>query len=75
MCRNDELSWLFTKRFRVRYGYPLSTLFAKNSQNLLRIAVITILLTFIYLIYLVAQNLLVNNQLNSSFNATYLCGT
>ena len=38
-------------------------LFAENSQILLEISVITILLTFIYL---VALNLLVNKQLNSS---------
>ena len=38
-------------------------LFAENSQILLKISVIPILLTFIYL---VALNLLVNNQLNSS---------
>ena len=41
----------------------LFILFAENSQILLKISVIPILLTFIYL---VAINLLVNNQLNSS---------
>ena len=58
MCRNHELSWFFTKRFSVFF-----ILFAENSQILLKISVIPILLTFIYL---VALNQLVNNQLNSS---------
>ena len=40
---DDELSWLFTRRFRV-----FSILFAENSQNLLKISVIPILLTLIY---------------------------
>ena len=52
------MSWLFTNRFRVCF-----ILFAKNSQILLKISDIPILLTFMYL---VALNLLVNNQLNSS---------
>ena len=39
--------------------------FAENSQILLKISVIPILLIFIYL---VALNLLVNNQLNSLSN-------
>ena len=63
---DDELSWLFTRRFRV-----FSILFAENSQNLLKISVIPILLT---LIYLEALNLIVNNQLNSSSNSTHHCG-
>ena len=50
----DELSWLFTKRFRVFF-----ILFAENSQILLKISVIPILLTFMCL---VALNLLVNNS-------------
>ena len=54
MCRNDELSWSITKRFRAFYLIW---------RILLKISVITILLTFIYL---VALNLLVNNQLYSS---------
>ena len=41
----------------------LFILFSENSQILLKISVIPILLGFIYL---VALNLLVNNQLNSS---------
>ena len=60
----DELSWLFTKRFRAFYLIC--------SQILLKISVIPILLTFIYL---VALNLLVNNQLNSSSNSTHHFGT
>ena len=46
----------------------LLILFAENSQILLKISVIPILLTFIYL---VAHNLLVNKQLNSSSNSTH----
>ena len=42
----------------------LFIIFAENSQILLKISVIPILLTFIYL---VALNLVVINQLNSSF--------
>ena len=63
----DELSWFFTKRFRVFF-----ILFAENSQILLKNSVIPILLTFIYL---VALNLLVNKQLNSLSNSTHHCGT
>ena len=47
-------------------------LIAENSQIFLKIFVISILLTFIYL---VALNLLVTNQLNSSSNSTHRCGT
>ena len=54
-CRNDELSWLFANRFWDIY------LICRKSQILLKISVIPILLTFMYL---VALNLLVNNQLN-----------
>jgi hypothetical protein len=46
----------------------LFILLAENSQTLLKIPVIPILLTFMYL---VALNLLVNNQLNSSSNSTH----
>ena len=62
---DDELSWLFTKRFRTFIS------FAENGQILLKISVIPILLTFIYL---VALNLLVNNQLNSLLYSTHHCG-
>ena len=47
-------------------------LFAENSQILRKISVIPILLTFIYL---VALNLLVNNQLKSLSNSTHHSGT
>ena len=45
MCRNDELSWLLA------LGYLLFILFSENSQILLKISVIPILLTFIYLVH------------------------
>ena len=60
---DDELSWLFTKRFRAFY------LICRNSQILLKISIISILLTFMYLVEL---NLIVNSptqlivELNSS---------
>ena len=47
-------------------------IYAENSQILLKIYVIPILLNFIYL---VALNLSVNNQLNSLSNSTHHCGT
>ena len=51
-CRNDGCLLKNSKLF---------ILFAENSQILFKISVIPILLTFIYL---VAPNLIVNNQLN-----------
>ena len=63
----DELSWLFTTRFRVFF-----ILFAENNQILLKISVFPILLTFIHL---VALNLVVNTKHNSSSNSTHHCGT
>ena len=54
---DDELSWLFTKRFKT--FYPIYRKCPNPSQNFC----FPIFLTFIYL---VALNLLVNNQLNSS---------
>ena len=60
---DDELSWLFTKRFRAFY------LICWKKYLILNIFVIPIFLTFIYLVLL---NLLVNNQLNSSSNSTHL---
>ena len=63
MCHNDELSWLFTSE--------LFILFADHSQILLKISVIPILLTFMYiLMYLVALNLLVHNQLIVELNSS-----
>ena len=60
---NDELSWLFTSRFRTFY------LNCKKIAKSFKISVISILLTF--------MNLLVNNQLSSfsysnSSNATII---
>ena len=55
ICRNDELSLTMSWEFFI--------LFVESNQNLLKISVIPILLTFIYLL---AHNMLVNNQLNSS---------
>ena len=63
MCRNDELSSTMSWVGCLPTDSELFILFAENSQILLKIYVIPILLTFIYL---VALNLLVNNQLNSS---------
>ena len=63
MCRNDELSLTMSWVGCLLKDSELFILFAENSQNLLKISVIPILLT---LIYLEALNLLVNNQLNSS---------
>ena len=56
---DNELNWLFTKRFRA---------FILFAENRLKNSVIPLLLTFIYL---VALNLLVKNQLNSSYNSTH----
>ena len=50
----------------------LFILLAENGQIFLKISVIPILLTFMYL---VALNLLVNKQLNSLSNSTHHCGT
>ena len=63
MCPNDELSSTMSWVGCLLKDSELFILFAENSQILLKISVIPILLTFIYL---VALNLLVNNQLNSS---------
>ena len=63
MCRNDELNSTLSWVGCLLKDSELLILFAENSQILLKISVIPILLTFIYL---VALNLLVNNQLNSS---------
>ena len=63
MYRNDEMSSTVSWVDCLMTDLVLFILFAENSQILLKIFVIPILLTFIYL---VALNLLVNNQLNSS---------
>ena len=72
MCRNDVLSSTMSWVGCLLPNSELFILFAENSQILFKISVIPILLTFIYL---VALNLLVNNQLNSSSNSTHHCGT
>ena len=63
ICHNDELSWRMSWVGCLLKDSEIFVLFAENSQILLKISVIPILLTFMYL---VALNLLVNNQLNSS---------
>ena len=63
MCSNDELSSTLSWVCCLLKNSELFILFAINSQILLKISVIPILLTFIYL---VALKLLVNYQLNSS---------
>ena len=68
MCRNDELSYTMSWVGYLLKDSELFILFAENSQILLKISVIPILLTFIYL---VALYLLVNNQVNLSSNSTY----
>ena len=67
MC--SMMSWVFTMSWvgSLLKDSELFILFAKTSQILLKIYDIPILLTFIYL---VALNLLVNNQLNSSSNSS-----
>ena len=70
-CRNDELSSMMSWVSCLLKDSELFILFEENSQTLLKISVIPILLTFMYL---VALNLLVNNQLNSSSNSTHHWG-
>ena len=72
MCLNDELSSMMNWIGYLQKDSELFILFAENSQILPKISVIPILLT---LIYLVALNLFVINQLNSSSNSTHHCGT
>ena len=66
MYRNDELSSTMSWVGWLLKDLELFILFEGNCQILLKISVIPIFLTFIYL---VAQNLLVNNQLNSLSNS------
>ena len=63
MDHNDKLSSAMSWVGCLLKDSELFILFAENSQILSKISVIPILLTFIYV---VALNLLVNNQLNSS---------
>ena len=71
MYRNDKLSLMMSWVGFLLKDSELFVLFTEISQILLKISVIPILLTFMYL---VALNLLVNNQLNSSSNSTHHCG-
>ena len=64
ICCNDEFSLLMSWVGCLLKDSELLILFAENSQILLKISVIPILLTFMY--YLVALSLLVRNQTNSS---------
>ena len=70
-CCNDELSLTMSWVACLLTDLELFILLAENSQILLKLSVIPILLTFMYL---VALNLLVNNQLNSLSNSTHHCG-
>ena len=73
MCPNDELSLTMSWAGCLLKESELFILFTENNQILFIIFVIPILLTFIYL---VAINLLVNNQLNSSLRhiiVTLIC--
>ena len=63
MWRNDEMGLMMRWGGCSQNDSELYMVFAENSQILLKISVILILLTFICLVSL---NLLVNNQLNSS---------
>ena len=72
MCRNDELSYTMSWIGYLLKDSELFILFAENSQILLKVSVIPILLTFIYL---VAFHLLENSQLNSSSKSNHHCGT
>ena len=68
MCCNDELNSKMSWVGSLLKDSELFIVFAENNQILLKISVIPIFLTFIYLVVL---NLLVNNQLNSSSNSTH----
>ena len=76
LCCNDEVCLIYAAMMSLvgclLTDSELFISFAENSQILLKISVIPIPLTFIYL---VALNLLVNKQLNSSSNSTHHCGT
>ena len=72
MCRNDEFSWLFTKRLSTTRLMKVLKVHRMERKDILR------------RIWLFsankdkkqkALNLLVNNQLNSSSNSTHHCGT
>ena len=63
MCCDDELSSTMSWVGCLLKDSELFVLFVENSKILLKISIIPIFLTFMYLL---ALNLLVNNQLNSS---------
>ena len=65
MCRNDELSWLLTNRFRA-YLY-----IGENSQILLKISVIPILLTFIYLVKAILRTNVLNDVTAAPFSVCF----
>ena len=71
MCRNDELSSTMSRVGCLPKDSELFILFAEDCQILLKISVIPIILTFMYLVSL---NLLLNNQLYSLSNSTHHCG-
>ena len=64
MWRNDELSWMMSWVGCLLNDSELFILFAENSQILLNISVIPILLTFIYLV----ARLSVSNELKYQFD-------
>ena len=68
MCDNYEQQWLVQQWVeRLLWSQSFLYLVAEYSQNILKISVIPIFLTSIYL---VALNLLVNNQLNVQLNSS-----
>ena len=71
ICQNDELSSTMRWVSCLLKDSQLFILCAENRQILLKICVIPIPLTFMYM---GALNLLVNNQLNLSSNSTLHCG-
>ena len=62
MYRNDEMSSTMSYKFVFYWQIQSLFLFAENSQILLKISVIPLLLIVMYLVALLT--LLVNNQLN-----------
>ena len=61
MCRNDELSSTMSWIGCILKDSEVFILFAENSQILLKILVIPILLTFMYLVRLYQKTELLNN--------------
>ena len=68
ICRNNELSSMMSWVCCLLKYWEIFILFVENSQIVLKISVIPILLTFICLVVL---NLLVNNQLNLLSNLSF----